>query len=210
MFERFLTTFPVLPDEQPDTPRRPLLARSVAGWDALMGQYAGRSFGGGIYRLHSEESGARADEWVQVAFPEIPGGVRCFGYDWLGVQYALDSNLSRKGEPIVLSLEFAIGDIRDPGVTFAELHDDEFVENPTGAPSKPAFEAWAARHPETFPLEHGLCVGHRVPLFLGGADDEANEALVDLDVHLSINAQIRRQIQGLPDGAPVSAVRLLE
>lgn len=209
MLDRFLTKFPVSPNEQAGSPRRPLAGKRVAGWDALMCRYAGLSFGSGIYRLHSEESGANADEWVRVAFPEIPAEVRCFGYDWLGVQYALDSNLSRKGEPVVLSLEFATGDIRDPGVTFAELHDDEFVENAAGALCKPAFEAWAARHPEAFPLKHGLCVGHRVPLFLGGRDDEENQALVALDMHLSINAQIRRQIQGLPDGNPISAARLL-
>ncbi|MDA0374249.1 MAG: DUF1851 domain-containing protein [Planctomycetota bacterium] len=50
--------------------------------------------------------------------------------------------------------------------------------------------------------------GRRTPLVLGGADDIDNVEVTDVTVHLSIHGQVHEQVRDLPDGAPISAIRI--
>ncbi len=49
---------------------------------------------------------------------------------------------------------------------------------------------------------------HKHPLVLGGADDTDNVEVTDVQVHLSTHGQIHRQVKDLPDGAPISSIKL--
>src|SRR3954471_6880880 len=80
MFERFLQAHQ-LTDGQPvtDLPEpTPRGVRAAAG---------GRSFAGGLYRIHTEESGASLLEQIDHAFPGAPPHTAPYGYDWLGRQF---------------------------------------------------------------------------------------------------------------------------
>lgn len=53
------------------------------------------------------------------------------------------------------------------------------------------------------------CVGFMQPLFLGGDIDVQNMKLQDLDVHLTLTAQIWVQVRDLPKGAQIEGVTAL-
>ena len=49
---------------------------------------------------------------------------------------------------------------------------------------------------------------HKQLLALGGADDIANVETSDVCVHISIHGQVHRQIKDLPDGTPISKIKM--
>ena len=57
-------------------------------------------------------------------------------------------------------------------------------------------------------LEPGQVWGFIRPPVLGGAFDTDNYEPTDLVVHFSIQGQLHRQVRDLPDGAPISSIKL--
>jgi len=49
---------------------------------------------------------------------------------------------------------------------------------------------------------------HKQMLALGGTDDLDNVETTDVSVHISIHGQVHRQIKDLPDGTPISEIKL--
>lgn len=49
---------------------------------------------------------------------------------------------------------------------------------------------------------------HKQLLALGGADDIDNVEPTDVSVHVSIHGQVHRQIKDLPDGTPISEIKI--
>jgi len=49
---------------------------------------------------------------------------------------------------------------------------------------------------------------HKQLLVLGGSDDIDNVETVDVSVHISIHGQVHRQVKDLPDGTPVSKIKI--
>src|SRR4051812_10422713 len=105
MFERFVKKFSI-------DPAPPATGGGVAGtatadaWLAeLRARFGGRSFRGGLYRIIAEADSAKWDERVAVGFPEHAETIQCFGYDWLGRVFALDSARQEGGNAGVLMLE---------------------------------------------------------------------------------------------------------
>lgn len=60
----------------------------IVGYDTFSVEFAGATFGGGVYRVHDASSGAHALKMISEAFPEFVERVAPFGYDWLGRQFA--------------------------------------------------------------------------------------------------------------------------
>lgn len=69
----------------------------VEGYAQFMAEFAGASFGGGLYRVHDEQSGPQGLTLISAAFPEFAARVMPFGYDWLGRQFAVDSGRLDRG-----------------------------------------------------------------------------------------------------------------
>jgi hypothetical protein len=70
------------------------------------------------------------------------------------------------------------------------------------------FRAWAATNARELPLAPTHCVGYRVPLFLGGADDVDNLELTDTCTHWQLMAQLRRETGTLADGTRITDVEI--
>lgn len=206
MFDRFAATFRLDPPGQsagsPWADRRLL---SVAGYREMSSSFAGCSFEGGVYRVHDEATGPRAQDWVTEAFPQFAARACPFGYDWLGRQFAVDSGRAEGGEPLVLLFEPGTGEVLEIPFSFARFHEqlDELRE-PALAGS--FFASWARVNPELLPLDSQQCVGYRVPLFLGGMDALDNLEVVDLEVYWSVSAQLRKGARVLPPGASIGKV----
>lgn len=167
---------------------------AAAGYAEFAQEFAGASFGGGLYRVHDERTGPHSLSLVTDAFPEFRDRVCPFGYDWLGRQFVVDSGRSDNSQPLVLLLEPGTAEALEIPVTFVGLHEEELIEYAEAALAKEFFAEWAAGHPDSVPLKHGTCVGYRQPLFLNGQDIVENLEVSDLDVYWTIFGQLRRQV----------------
>lgn len=192
MLERFLQAYPPLGGRlRPGPIDTPEALRTAGG---------GLSFGGGLYRVHTDASADAMQEHLRVAFPEAPGHAKPYGYDWLGRQFCATTD-----EAFATSLMFepGTGEVLEIPVPFADIHDQEFVEYGDAALASDFFSAYTATGA---PPKVTECVGYMRPLFLGGADVVANLELIDLDVYWHLAAQLIRQASGAAVGTLIAGV----
>jgi len=202
MFDRFLTTFSETRQggviTWSDPPQR--------GWHELMTAHAGSTFEGGLYRLHEPTTSLRADQVVTEAHPELRAKVRCFGYDWLGRQFAID--VTAPEDESVRMIEPGTGEVLVLPASFVAFHDSLLLDDRDAALASAFFASWAAGHRDALPLKADRCVGYRVPLLLGGDDDLENLEETDLWVYWDISAQLIAKTRDLPPGTPITGARL--
>lgn len=198
MFERFLAKF------EPDAPTD--LATAGAGVQEWLEVAGGRTFAGGVYRAHSESSAGDADRLVGEGFDAWSGRIRCFGYDWLGRQFAVEADDQPQAGTRVLMFEPGTGEVLVIPVGFSQFHDEELVDFTNDALAANFFAEWLrAGGARPSPSE---CVGYRVPLFLGGKDVVGNLETTEMSVYWDLTNQLRQGVAGLPMGTPISEVRL--
>jgi hypothetical protein len=106
----------------------------------------------------------------------------------------------------VLLFDPGAGEALEIPATFAELHDQELVDEADAALAASFFEAWVAATSSTLPLGVSECVGYRTPLFLGGIDDVSNLDRCDVGVYWSLMGQLRLSTQALPPGTSIGHV----
>ena len=208
MFERFWAAFAPLRDPGP-TPGSPWLERrllAVEGYREFAEEFAGSSFGGGLYRFHDEHSGPATLTLIAEAFPEFAARVCPFGYDWLGRQFAIDRDRVEGRQLQVLLVEPGTGEVLEIPSSFSGFHDEVLLEQADAALASVYFATWSAANAELLPLRRDQCVGYKVPLFLGGQEVDENLEVTDLDVYWSICGQLRLGALGLPPGTAVDEV----
>lgn len=205
LFERFLSTYSA---DAPAGAGDPWSGPEPAeGWNQLLGQYGGRSFDGGIYRLHTPETAAAANGGVSQLRPDFTPRAACFGYDWLGRQFAVDL-AEPAGHALVLLVEPGTGEVLEIPASFASFHDEILVDQPEAALAATFFDDWRRSTPTPGPLIFGQCVGYRIPLFLGGGDEVSNLELTDLAMYWEISVQLLSQTREAPPGTTINAVRI--
>lgn len=197
MFERFLETFNVSDGDPISDSSGPT---DVEEWAKVVG---GRTFDDGLYRVHTTRSAAAANSLVRAAFPEFAGRLSCFGYDWLGRQFATDAARGLGSDPEVLLFEPGTGQALEIPVPFSAFHD-ELIDFDEAALARSFYEQWRADGGAAPTLDE--CVGYRTPLFLGGQDDVSNLEVSDLDVYWTIMGQLRVQILNRAEGTRISAI----
>lgn len=177
----------ILPTATTDAPSD--IGTPPGGPRQALGTFAGTSFDGGLYRLHTAASAATVDELVFAAYPDFEGRIACFGMDWLGRQFSLDPARGTSSDPEVLLYDIGAGEALEVPVTFSRFHDEELVNFADAALAAGFFAHWRNANPD--PLDFNHCAGYTVPLFLGGADDLTNLELADLDVYWTLTGQLR-------------------
>jgi T6SS immunity protein Tdi1, C-terminal len=206
MFDRFVVSFRFLPAGQvPGLLWADDRLLAVAGYRELAGTFAGCSFENGIYRLHDEGTGPRGEAWIAESFPRFASRACPFGYDWLGRQFAVDSQRLEGGEPLVLLFEPGTGEVLEIPFSFTRFHEqlDELREP---ALAESFFASWAQANPRLVPLSGAQCAGYKVPLFLGGKDALQNLEVIDLEVYWSLSGQLRQGTQNMPPGSWIGQV----
>jgi hypothetical protein len=165
---------------------------SVEGLRHVLG---GRSFAGGLYRVHREAAAARWASEVAAAFPDFAHRITCFGYDWLGRQFALDgAQADASGQPLVLLFEPGTGEALSLPVNLAQFHETELIQEADAALAEPFYREWRTWSGDDLPLGLDECVGYRMPLFLSGKDEVDNLERTNADVYWSLTGQMRQQI----------------
>lgn len=178
----------------------------VHGYADFAAEFAGASFGDGLYRIHDDRTGKQAMTLIADAFPDFASRACPFGYDWLGRQFAVDLGRVVDGQPQVLLLEPGTGEALEIPLQFAAFHDEELIGYADAALASGFFEAWSAANIDALPLHRDQCVGYRVPLFLGGQDVVDNLELSDMDVYWSICGGLRLGALRLPPGTSINQI----
>jgi hypothetical protein len=147
----------------------------------------------GAYRLHREEDVDRFTALAVEAFPEFAGRITCFGADWLGRQLATDTGRLEKGRPGVLMLEPGTGEALEIPEDREGFHAQELAEHADAAVALSFFHDW--RRSGGAAPAYDQCIGYRIPLYLGGADETSNLELSDFDVYWTLSAQLLEQLK---------------
>jgi hypothetical protein len=169
----------------------------------FISNHGGSSFNKGIYRLHSAKKVKVWSDITASVFPAYKDVIRCFGYDWLGRQFAVvDGN-----ENLILMLDVDTGDVLEIPVSFDDFHNVELVDYGDDALAENAFDEWIAIKDE--PLKPSECVSYETPLHLGGKDELCNRESMDMRVHWELSSQILDQIKPLNEGQRVEAIKLI-
>lgn len=204
MFESFAQQF--VPDESaPDPPWAETRLTRAEGYVEFASRFAGRSFEGGLYRVHSESTGPRSQRLTAEAFPQFAHRTAPFSYDWLGRQFALDEDRVQSGEPLILMMEPGTGQALEIPLSFRAFHE-QLNELREPALANAFFKQWSAANPGALPLGIDTCVGYRVPLFLGGKDVVDNLEVIDLDVYWTLSGQLRSGTLRMKPGTSIKQV----
>jgi hypothetical protein len=178
------------------------LVPDILGLQEFFTAYAGAAFEGGLYRILWPTDLARWQERIDLAFPGYGDRVVCFGYDWGGRVFALDTERLEDGQAGVLLLEPGTGEILRIPSNLQTFHNRELIEFGEAALGTSFYEKWRANGGEA--VDYDCCIGYRVPLFLGGVDDIENLEDSDLDVYWHIMGQLIQKIDGLPEGTRIN------
>lgn len=167
---------------------------------------SGRSFNGGLYRLHTPKAAVKWNAIVGWLFGLYAGRISVFGYDWLGRQFALDSGRIENGRPLVVMFDAAHGENFLIPADIAGFHDKILVDLPEPTLAQAACRAWRAAGNGPPPL--GQCAGFKRPLVMGGSDEVANLAPIDIAVEWELLQQLWSAKRRLPEGASTDKVRV--
>jgi hypothetical protein len=174
---------------------------SVLNLAEFLKLHGGASFNNGLYRtVHPMES----DTWrrrIGKAFPEFEERIVCFGYDWLGRAFALDSGRLVGNQPAVVMFEPGTGEALEIPANIETFHNEELIEFGEAALAISFFQIWSDSG--GFRPKITQCVGYKKPLFLGGEDVVANLELSDIDVYWHVMGQLIRGTRGVPKGTAI-------
>ena len=157
----------------------------------------GRSFNGGLYRtVHPAEMNLWVER-LQFAYPTFTPPAVCFGYDWLGRVFTLDSSRQEDGRDAVAMFDLGSGEAFEIPANLITFHDSEIIRSIEPLLAINLYEAWHASGGAA--PAYDKCIGLRVPLFLGGDEEVGNLEACDLDVYWSIFGQALRQVGPIED-----------
>lgn len=203
MLERFFAHFV---DDGPALAGVTLNARLSP--EHVLAVLSGRSFNGGLYRLHTPDAAVKWNGIVGRLYGQYAGRISVFGYDWLGRQFALDSERVENGRPLVVMFAPAQGDSYLIPADIAGFHDQILVDLPEPTLALSAYRAWRAAG--NGPLPMNQCAGFKRPLIMGGSDEVANLAPIDMDVEWELLYQLWSAKRQLPEGARIDKVAVRE
>ncbi len=200
MFLKFDADF--LPERAHGTPR--MNAHAISGWDDFMARNAGATCLRGLYRIHNERSGQRADALVREAFPSVTFST-CFAFDWMGRQIAFNPLAVRANGPDLYLFDHVEGEAYEMPFNFHNFHNEVLFREREIILMINDFAHWLQRR-ESDSLGFTDCITHTTPLILGGRDEPDNLEVADIDVTWSLLSQIREQTADLPNGASISGI----
>lgn len=181
---------------------------SVKGLSELLNTFGGRSFNKGLYRLHTRNNIDKWDNIIIHAFPEFKGRITCFGYDWLGRQFALDNQRIENEQPQILMFEPGTAEVLEIPCNFVQFHEEEITEYHDSCLASEFFKEWISSNPAG--LKSNECVGYKVMLFLGGEDAIKNLEKGDMEVYWGICSQLIQKTKGLPEGTVIEGIKIQE
>lgn len=185
------------------------LVKSIhPGLSELFSKFQGASFDNGLYRIMTPGIVEQWEAVVCAAFPEFTRRISCFGYDWLGRVFAIDSQRRESDGCGVALFEPGTGEVLEIPCGINSFHNDELVNYREEAVAASFHSKWLSAS-GTAPAR-SQCAGYKKPLFLGGEDVVSNLELIDIDVYWTVSGALIRKTKGLPLGSKVGPIKLTE
>ncbi|EPR10526.1 T6SS immunity protein Tdi1 domain-containing protein [Ruminiclostridium papyrosolvens] len=184
------------------------ISSSMHGLEELQKAFGGQSFSKGLYRIHTPDGAEKWNSIVTEAFPEFRRRIICFGYDWLGRQFALDNQRVENGQQRVLMFEPGTGEVLEIPCNIVQFHEEEIPEYTDSCLASEAFKEWISKNPNEIKISE--YVGYKTMLFLGGEDIIQNLEKGDMDVYWSICSQLIHKTKGLPEGRVIKNLGIYE
>ena len=204
MFTGFCNFFQVKPNEGKET-NQSLgfndIQKKSTGFVELLSNFQGMSFSNGLYRFHKLEEIAHWNEIILDAFPEFDGRISCFGYDWLGRHFSLDSGRVENNQPQILMFEPGTGEVLEIPCDFMGFHNEEIPNYHDACLASGFFKDYLSQNPVG--VERNECIGYKVPLFVGGQDIISNLEKSNMEVYWSLCSQMLHKTKALPKGAKI-------
>lgn len=170
----------------------------------LIDRFGGCTFDRGLYRVHDPGSSILASGWVNAAYPEFQGKLVCFGFDWLGRQFALDPFRGTEPDFEIIMLEPGTGEALEVPVAFSEFHTQGLEDYFDECLAPDFFTEWMATGKQD--VKANECVGYKVPLFLGGQDTVINLESSDVEIYWSLMGDLRLATRHLALGTSVAGM----
>lgn len=167
--------------------------QSMTGLVELMRAFSGRSFNRGMYRIHAFNDMEKWNDNIIQAFPKYKGKIACFGYDWLGRQFALDRYSAEYGRNQIFMFEPGTAEVLSIPCSVIQFHEEEIPENHDSCLASAFFHEWISKNPTG--LKNNECAGYNVMLFLGGTDTIQNLEKSDIDVYWSVCSQLIQKMR---------------
>ncbi|HVJ42352.1 MAG TPA: T6SS immunity protein Tdi1 domain-containing protein [Dongiaceae bacterium] len=201
MYDAFLKAFSCRKLLEPEGRNFRIPALTDNAYYRLIDEFGGCSFENGFYRVMNGTLVQKWNGYVGDAFPAERGRFLCFGFDWLGLIYALDVTRKAGDEYKMEVFDIGGGDIIKPPVTIERFHNKVLPDRNGEIASRSLFDAWLAQgNPAP---RYSECIGYKRPLFLGGGSSINDMELIDMEVYWSLVGQMLVQIRGLPSGSVV-------
>lgn len=157
---------------------------------SFLQNYAGCTFGDGVYRVLSCDEIKYWNEAVLQVFSQHRGSIECFATDWMGRVFSWDFNRNK-----VILLDPGFGQALNIPCSFIELHNQEFVDFPDESLSRSLYRDFCNNFKSD--VSYDQCVGYKISPFLGGEDNLDNMETVDMKVYWSISSDIFNQVKEL-------------
>lgn len=206
MFEKFNEFFSIKNIIEKEIKLGDLRTVDVNGFQEFFSKYEGKSLGEGIYRIHKYKNIVKWNNIISNCFPKYNNKIYCFGYDWLGRQFALDFNNIFKNEPQILMFEPGTGCVLNIPCDFIKFHENEITTYSESCLSSDFFKIWIKNN--NYNLKLNECAAYRIPLFLGGKDELENIVISDIELYWEICTQLINETKNLPLGTVINNIEI--
>ena len=153
---------------------------NIQSVDEFIRKYSGATFLNGLYRVHKSDEVSKWTEIIRKSFPKYKREIKVFGYDWLGRNFALESERN-----VVLLFEPGTGEMLNIEANFIDFHNKTMIEYHDACLATGFFNDWYKTNND-YVLKHHQCAGYKVPLFLNGKDEIENLEVSDMEVYWEI------------------------
>ena len=161
-----------------------------------------RILGDGVYRIMDGAAARLYGEYLGIMFPDLRGSLDPFASDWLGRIMALRSDLGN-----VVIAQPARAEVLDLPADLPTFHAEEIVARADAALALVFYREWRTATGRPAP-EANECVSHRLPVFLGGADEVGNLDLFEMRVYWASMARIVARMREMDADGRIVPIRL--
>jgi hypothetical protein len=161
----------------------------------------------GLYAIIARKEATALTQLVETVFPTAPGKLAAFAVDWMGRVFCADGyNLDSQGAPTISFFDLAEPTSFATDVDFETFHNVTAVDDMADVFNLEQFSRWTAENKP--PADGKSCIGYKVPLFLGGEDDQENMERTDRLVYLEMLTALWETAKNLPEGTSIEGVDL--
>lgn len=155
--------------------------------------YCGVSFGRNIFRILRYQEITHLDELMSNLLGTASGEIIWFSANWMGNIFGQKTSDQGTDQKFIAMFDFGGAELFDVGTNFDQCLGNmvEYPDEDNGYFNPSFFKLWSEIASEQ--LDTFKCVGYKVPLFLGGVDDETNLEVIDTSVYWELTSQIIKQ-----------------